>query len=140
MGLGVQHPDGLVVFSPGPQGSPARDWRDTRMSRTYRLADSPCSVLLVLIEVYRISQVRVPFEKIYFLNLVRMRTGITQDEQSIADVNDVDQSIPDDRIAPHDDLCLEVGIGGIRVQVLTHCRGRTCAAPGGCQRGSRPQR
>ena len=40
------------------------------MSRTYRLADSPCSVLFILIEVYRISQVRVPFEKIYFLNLV----------------------------------------------------------------------
>jgi len=55
-----------------------------------------------------------------------MGTSVTQDEQSIADVNDVDQPIADNRVAPHDDLCLEVGIDGIRVQELVHCRGRTC--------------
>jgi hypothetical protein len=68
--------------------------------------------------VYSISQVRVPFEIVYLLNFFRMGTGVTQDEQSIADVNDVDHSIPDNRVAPHDDLCLEVGIGGIWVQDL----------------------
>src|SRR5215469_19889 len=83
--------------------------------------------LLVLIEVYSISQVRVSFEKAYLLNFVRVGTGVTQDEQSVADVNHVDQPVPDDGIAPHDDLRLEVGIAGIRVQQLGHCRCRTCA-------------
>src|SRR6516162_746232 len=55
-----------------------------------------------------------------------MATGVTQDEQSIADVDDVDQPISDDGIAPQDDLRLEVGIGGIRVKELIHCRCRTC--------------
>ena len=84
--------------------------KDNELIFSQCLFRTPCSVLLVLIEVYRISQVRVPFEKIYLLNFFRMGTGIAQDEQSIADVNDVDQSIPDNRVAPHDDLCLEVGL------------------------------
>ena len=70
--------------------------------------------LLILVEVYSISQVRVSFEKANLLNFVRMATGVTQDEQSIPDVNNVDQPIPDNRIAPHYDLRLEVGICGVR--------------------------
>jgi len=70
---------------------------------------------MVLIKVYGISQVRVSFEEVYLLNFLRMGTCVTQDEQPIANVNDVDQPIPDDGIAPHNDFRLEVGIRGIRV-------------------------
>ncbi len=76
---------------------------------------------MVLVEIDSISQVRVSLKKIDLLNFVRMGTGVTQDEQSIPDVNDVDQPLPDNGVAPHDDLSLEIGIGGIRVQELGHC-------------------
>ena len=82
-------------------------------------------LLLVLLEVDRISQVRVSFKKVYLLNFVGMATGVTQDEQSIANVNDVDRPIPVNGIAPHDDLRLEVGIRGTRVEELVYCRCRS---------------
>lgn len=46
---------------------------------------------LVLIEAYSISQIGVSFEKVYLLNFVRMGARVTQDEQSVPDVNHVDQ-------------------------------------------------
>ena len=70
--------------------------------------------LSVLIQIYSIPQVGIAFEKLYLLNFVRMGTGVAQDEQSIADVDDIDQPIPDNGVAPHNDLGLEVRISSIR--------------------------
>jgi hypothetical protein len=56
-----------------------------------------------------------------------MRTSVTQNEQPVADIDNVDQPIPDDGVAPHNDLGLEIGIGGIRVEELVHRGRRTCA-------------
>jgi hypothetical protein len=51
-----------------------------------------------------------------------MQTSVTQNEQPVADIDNADQPIPDDGVAPHDDLRLEVGIGGVRVEELVHRR------------------
>src|SRR5215813_13534051 len=93
----------------------AWEWHDWRQRSSSRYFAPPHASLLVLIEVHSVSQVGISFEKVYLLNFVRMRPRVTQDEQSVAHVNDVDQPIPDNRVAPHNDLRLEVGIGGIRV-------------------------
>ena len=42
-----------------------------------------------MIEVYSISQVRVSFEKVYLLNLARVWTCVTQDEQSVVTTDEI---------------------------------------------------
>ena len=52
----------------------------------------------------RIAKVRVSFEEIDRFHLVCIGTGVPQYIQSVADVKDVDEAVPDDRVAPYHDL------------------------------------
>jgi len=56
-----------------------------------------------------------------------MRTCVTQNEKPVTNVDHVDQPFIDDRIAPHDDLALEIRVGGIRIKELAHGSCRPCA-------------
>jgi len=51
-----------------------------------------------------------------------MRAGVLQYVKPITNVNHVDQAVLDDRIAPHDDFGLEVGVADIGVEKLRNRR------------------
>lgn len=48
----------------------------------------------------RASKVGVAFEKVDLLYLSLMRTGVAQNVEAIADVDHVDQTVPQDGVAP----------------------------------------
>src|SRR5262249_22990709 len=48
-----------------------------------------------------VAEVRVPFEELDLLDLTLVWAGVAEDVEPVADVNDVDQAVSDDRVAPH---------------------------------------
>src|SRR5215469_9888898 len=66
--------------------------------------------------VERIAKVRVSFEEIDRFHLICIGTGVLQYIQSVADVNDVDEAVIDDGVAPHHDLVRAAGEGRILVR------------------------
>src|SRR5262249_1988665 len=78
------------------------------------------SMWLMLVQVHCVSEIRVPLEKRDLTDVGRVWTGIAQDEEPVADIDDVDEPVLDDRVAPHHDLGLEIGIIDVGVEELVH--------------------
>jgi hypothetical protein len=60
--------------------------------------------LRILVKIHGIAEIRVSFEELNCVDLIRMRSRVSQDKKPITDVDHVDQPIADDRVAPEYDL------------------------------------
>ncbi len=64
----------------------------------------PLPLLRRFCDADRVAEVGVPLKETNPIDLVGVRPGVAKDQESVADVDDVDQAVPDDWEAPHHDL------------------------------------
>src|SRR6266487_6685100 len=96
-----------VAASSSPQ-----DARDTasRVRRERPAATRPPAAARLglrsgaLVDPYGVPEVGVALEEGEAGGLVGVRPGVPEHVEPVADVDDVDEPVPDDWIAPHDDL------------------------------------
>src|SRR6266508_2221994 len=118
------HPEGPAgiaaksrVSSPGDARGPTRSLRaGPRLKGVLRPR--------ALCEPLGVSEVRVPLEEGDPSDLVGVRPGVAEYVEPVPDVDDVDQTVPDDREAPHDDLVRPARERRVLVRDVGQRRGR----------------
>src|SRR6266511_1738314 len=85
------------------------------------LADEHVLRPRAVFDPFGVSEVRVPLEKGDSCGLVGVRAGVADYVEPVPDVDDVDQTVPDDREAPDDDLVRAARECGVFIR---HCRKR----------------
>src|SRR6266536_6012383 len=81
-----------------------------------RRAPAFAESLAALREPPGVAKVRVPLEERDAVHLVRVRPGVAEHVKAVADVDDVDQAVANDREAPHDNLVRPTREGRVLVR------------------------